>query len=1099
MGRGERLVTVVFADVAGSTGLVDRLGDDAGTLAVARQLGVLRDRLADHGGHEVKALGDGLLLTFDSPRQAIGFAVAAQRALARSAPQVRIGINAGTVLDADDDPVGAAVNAAARIAARAEGGEILLSDVVRQLAGTTPSVHFVDRGRAHLRGFAETWQLWAVVDGAVAPDLSPTIGRDEELRALSALVDAVGTGSGQAVVVEGEAGIGKSHLLAVLAHQASSAGLTVVQARMDEVARRAGELARTLAKDERIAARRRSRLRSLLEDGEGADDRSHAVMEGAADALEVLTRAGPVLLVVDDLHWADDLSLAVAREVVRRTPSCALGVVAAFRPSPRPALVDRLVEAVLGTGGRALRLGPLGELDVQALAASLTGAAPAPRLRARLRATGGNPLFVAELLRTLDDEQQLRIEAGVAEIPEDARTPGLTSLVQRRLRWLPAETVDLLRLASLLGTTFSLTELGAVTNRPVVEIAAWMREATVAGLVSGDGDRLRFRHDVVREAIYDGLVPAERRDLHRAVGQALARANAPAQQVAWQFARGAEVGDDEAVAWLVRAADEVMWVAPDAAVDLFEQALALASPTWARRAEVQASLLEPLARCGRFDRGEALAAAVLATAPAPAVAFEVERGLAALHGNRGDIPLAIECIGRAVAQPGAPARESARLSCFSAQLETLLGLTSAEEAMARASDELRRASELGDPTGQCVAWQVLGAVSSIRGDSGRARRELERAMALYESGHVVHASYLIPDLFHAGALLYLDEIDECLLATDRARRRHLDRGALTQLPLSHMIAAAAHLSVGGLADAEAEIDAGMAVADETGSRNFVLYFRALRARIAVARGLHQVADQELGLGTAELAGGSLFGADWLLDSRAELLAASGDTTGALALAELVWTGVPHLRLFYGHRERGEQLARLALAAGRADLAEEAATCMAVAAERNPVPGARAAALHVRSLVDEDRAGLGAAIEALRATPYRPHLARVGEDLAGLLLRSGGVQEAVPLLEEAAAFWASIGADGHLGRLQRILAALGRTSRRSQPRPTFGWDALTPMERTVVDLVAEGLTNPEIADRLHISRRTVESHVAHVFRKVGCSTRSQLAAEVVRRS
>ena len=119
------------------------------------------------------------------------------------------------------------------------------------------------------------------------------------------------------------------------------------------------------------------------------------------------------------------------------------------------------------------------------------------------------------------------------------------------------------------------------------------------------------------------------------------------------------------------------------------------------------------------------------------------------------------------------------------------------------------ASEVGDVTGQCVALQVLGTVEAIAGRSGAAREHLQRAMALHDSGHVRTTSYIIPDLFHAGALLYLDEIEEGLRATDRSRRRHVERGALTQLPLSHMLGAAAHFFTGAWQDADAEIEAGL--------------------------------------------------------------------------------------------------------------------------------------------------------------------------------------------------------------------------------------------------------------------------------------------------
>jgi class 3 adenylate cyclase/DNA-binding CsgD family transcriptional regulator/tetratricopeptide (TPR) repeat protein len=1101
-GTGESLTTIVFVDVEGSTGLVDRLGDAAGTRAVLGQLDVVRDRLASYGGHEVKSLGDGLLLTFTSPRQAVAFGVACQRALGDSAPRVRIGVNTGEVVDLAEDPMGGAVNAAARIADRAGGGEVLVSDVVRQLAGATPVVRFVDRGRARLKGFAEPWQLWAALDGTSPVEGPTTIGRRAELAVVNQLVTALATGTGRALLIEGEAGIGKSHLLTSLVHSARAARMTVVEVAADEIVRRPGHLAHVLAADERLPGPQRSQLLDLLHrtTGDGdPEDLSYAVIERCADALEMLTRDGPVMLVAEDLHWADDLSLGVIRTAIQRTSSSPLAVVGALRPVPRPVLLDRTLETLVKGGGRHLRLAPLDELDVQALAAALTGAAPGSRLRERLAATGGNPLFVSELLRSFDEEQQLRIEAGVAEISESAVAATLGATLIRRLSWLPEGTRDLLRLASLLGTSFTLTELSAVTGRTVVEVASWLRDAMLAGLVVGEGERLSFRHDLVREAVYDDMLPAERRDLHHAAGQALARAGAPLQQVAWQYSRGATTGDLEAVGWLVRAADEVMSVAPSAAIELFEAALALAPPWWPQRSQIQARLIEPLAWCGRFERAEELAASVLATSPDPQLAFEVVRGMAAVHGNRGNIASAIADLHQAAEMPGAPEVEAGRMLCFSTQLEALMGTTSIDEASVRTDRYLAMASEAGDVTGQCVALQVLGTVESLAGRLDVARAHLQRATALHDSGHVRTTSYIIPDLLYAGALLYLDRIEEGLRATYQSRRRHIERGALTQLPLSHMLSAATHFYTGAWPDADAEIDAGMTVADESESRNFVLFSRALLARMAISRGRLDDAAAHIARGFGELASGSLFGADWLFDAHAEHQAASGDPAAGLATAVLMWGQTAHLRFFYGYRDRSLLLVRLALANHREDVAVEALECLEEGARRAPARSALGFAVQARGLLRRDTALLGEALEHFRATPFRPFIARCCEDLAAQLAADGDRGRAVALLEEAAELYAAIGAEGDLTRVDGELGRVaGRALAVRASRPSFGWASLTPMELTVSDLVAEGLTNPEIGERLHISRRTVESHLAHIFRKLDFGTRAQLAAEVVRR-
>ena len=177
----------------------------------------------------------------------------------------------------------------------------------------------------------------------------------------------------------------------------------------------------------------------------------------------------------------------------------------------------------------------------------------------------------------------------------------------RRLSWLPHETNELLRLASLLGSMFTLHELAVITGRSVIDVAAGLRDASLAGLVVGDGDRLTFRHDLIREAVYSEMPAAVRRDLHRAAGTALAHDGAPTQQVARQLASGALPGDLDAVAWLERAAAESMSVSPSSALTLLDEALALAPPDWtgtqcAASPHDRAARMVRTLRRGRGDR-----------------------------------------------------------------------------------------------------------------------------------------------------------------------------------------------------------------------------------------------------------------------------------------------------------------------------------------------------------------------------------------------------------------------------------------------------------------------------------------------------------------
>jgi DNA-binding CsgD family transcriptional regulator/tetratricopeptide (TPR) repeat protein len=1088
-GRVDGIATVMCVDLQGST--VAGVGLDA-----------VRSQFDDYGGREVETSAHGIRVVFVSTRQAVGCALAIRRSLDDASATLRIGIGAGEMIDADAEPEGAALETAARIVTRAERGEVLVSDVVRQLVGNPPGVRFVDRGRLRPDGPSGPVHLWAAQENSgVAADRT-TVGRTSDLSALHHLLTATSTRTGRTMIIEGEAGIGKTHLLRTAVDLAARAGVIVVDVVADDVTRRIGLLPHAVAAHPAISEEFRHPLGELLGrsavDGD-IEDLSFAVVEATVDAVESIGRQAPAMVVFDDAQWADPLSVAVLRSLVRRTATASIGLVVALRLSPRTAELDRMIDDVVDQGGDHIRLGPLEEVDVQSLSMILTGAAPGTRLRTRLEAAGGNPLFTTELLRALDDEGLLRIEAGVAEVADSAAPVGLSESLVRRLSWLPADTRELLRIASLLGTSFTLADVALITARPVIDIASSLREASVAGLISGDGDRLVFRHDLVREAVYEHMLPAERRDLHRAAARAFAASGAPNQQIAVQFGRAARPGDLEAVEWLQRAADEIVAIAPSAAIELYQQALSLAPELWDGRGAIMADLIEPLAWCGQFEQAEQMATAVLAISPGDEVVFRALRGLSSVYGNRGETADAVATIRRAVAVPNADEDEVARLTCFSAQLEMMIGAITAEEALARGTDGLARAVERGDATGQCVANQVLGAVYSLTGLGDLALQHSQEAVTLFDSGKVRPTSYLIPEMFHAGELAELDRIDEAITHGASARARYQRRGALAQVPMSYAITSAAHYYAGRFDDALAELEAGLAVIADTGSTNFLLYLLALQARIAVHRGEHEVAQQAVSDGFGQLgAGGPPFGADWLLDAHVEHLAMTGDAAAAFAAAELTWEQTAMVRHWFGSRQRGVALVRLSMHHDRRDLAREAVAALDESARRRPAPSAIAAVAHARGLLDDDVTLVLDAVEAYRATMLRPVLARCCEDAATLLLKSGQQAEASSLLSEAAAIHAGIGATADLERVDALMQSVDGTRAGARAeRPTFGWGSLTPMELAVTELVATGLSNPEIGRDLYISRRTVESHLAHIFRKLDMSSRVQLATEFIR--
>jgi DNA-binding CsgD family transcriptional regulator len=354
-------------------------------------------------------------------------------------------------------------------------------------------------------------------------------------------------------------------------------------------------------------------------------------------------------------------------------------------------------------------------------------------------------------------------------------------------------------------------------------------------------------------------------------------------------------------------------------------------------------------------------------------------------------------------------------------------------------------------------------------------------------------------MFYAGSLLNLDAIDDAIVAADAARQRAEQRGALALLPMAFMLGAGARFYAGRWDDAIAEIEAGLAVIDDTGNVTFVLYHEALLAKIAIHRGDLARAQAHLTAGAEHLAGGVSLGADGLFGTQAEFLAARGQLDAALTVAETTWAQTAPTRYFPGHRDRGAFLVRHAVAAGRDELADAVTAELEEGALRSPAASAAGAALRCRGLVERDPDLVLDAVARYRETPSVHDLASCCEDAAGLLAAASRGQEAVTLLHEAAAIYTDIEATADSAHVDTALHALGVRRRRTRPsRPSIGWDSLTPMESAVSQLVAEGLTNPEIGVRLYISRRTVETHLSHVFRKVGLASRTQLAAELSRR-
>jgi predicted ATPase len=308
---------------------------------------------------------------------------------------------------------------------------------------------------------------------------------------------------------------------------------------------------------------------------------------------------------------------------VPRLAHLPLALFGTLRPSPWSPELDRLLGDFVAHGGSHLLLGSMPSEEVVALVTEVLGTPPGPTLVQAVEGAGGNPLFVTGLLRALSSEGAIKLRGGRAELPEFVLPSSFRLLILRQLGTLSTATIEVLRVASILGASFSLAELSTVLGTSSSSLVNNIQEAVRAGVLGEAGERLTFHHELVREAVYSDLPRSVRQALHLQAGRALAATAAPPGQVAAHLAVGAAPGDQEAIQWLRRAARDAARRAPSVAVKLLERATELLAATDPVRVSVVAELVTVLAWSGRVHDAEAKARELLV----PGLAADVEQTL----------------------------------------------------------------------------------------------------------------------------------------------------------------------------------------------------------------------------------------------------------------------------------------------------------------------------------------------------------------------------------------------------------------------------------------------------------------------------------------
>ncbi|HEX6127714.1 MAG TPA: tetratricopeptide repeat protein [Candidatus Limnocylindria bacterium] len=926
---------------------------------------------------------------------------------------------------------------------------------------------------------------------------TPLRGRGEELAALAALTSRAAAGTVGVAVIEGEPGIGKSSLLTATLRHAGEQGFgwTIGRATELDIHRPFGAIAQAMTAwsvPEWSAEAAADEFMARLRDAPGDDARGFEfhLTDRTVELLERFSLRQPVALAIDDLHWADVSTLRTLQSAALRLTGYPVLLLASLRPFPRSRPLDGVVDGWLRGGASHLNLAPLDSQAMVEIARDILGTEPGPRLRAKLRAAGGNPLFVTELVAALQRDQPLATGGGQASNGADATLPpALRAVLLRRLGVLPADAIELLRLAAVLGEWFELRELEALSGRSPAELGTLLDVPLATRILEEDGGGLRFRHELIRDAIYHDQPATLRAALHRQAGEALAAAGVPASRVAHHLALGAQPGDVQAITWLRRAASEAGARDPAAAIGLLRQALALL-PDGGGDARVNEELATSLAYSGNTAEAEDLIRQMLA-APGAAVSDGLTATLIQTIFAQGRWADLVATTTEFLATPDLEPRYRARLLAERSLGRIWTGDSGG--AKADAEEAVRIGREIDDTSAVSIGLGHLSALADQRGEFAAgvqlATEGLQIGMASPE------AQRRHPHVALGMALVAADRLTDALETLRAGQRLGEQLGTIWDLPLYHTMLALPMLYLGAWDDAVAECQAGLALADEVGARVGRVTALSIQALIGSARGELTVAEANIERAHAIVQReGPQWGELWLTLADARLRQAQGDIPGAFGVLRSAWAQARERDAIESALRIGPEIVRLALPLEEAAVARDVAETLEPMAERAGVPYATAAAGLARGLLVDDTALLVRAVESYRAAERIPELGRALVDAAASVARAGAAS-ARPLFDEALDIFDRLAADTESQRALAAMRSVGlrRGSRSPRRRATAGWEALTDTERRVVELATAGLTNKQIGQRLFISPRTVQTHLAHVFGKLGLASRVELAS------
>ena len=1147
--------TILFTDVQGSTELRARIGEAAADrlfLDHERRLAAAVER---RGGKVLKTAGDGIMAAFESASDAVTAAVDIQRAATRRDDEirVRIGIASGDVSWEGGDCFGLPVVTAARLEAHAGGGQILVSQVVRWLAGERSGATFDAVGAVDLKGLPEPVEafevLWEPDGGSDAEQQPPLpaqlnlpssfafVGRESEWQVLEQAWASTKADAGRHVVlIAGEAGAGKSRLAAEFARSCHDDGAAVLFGGCDpelnvpyqpwvqtldfllrflppddlepDVADDLAALAPLLPKLDRRRAAPAAPPRV-------DPDVERFRLFNAVDAVfGEASRRWPIVLVIDDLHWAAPQTLALVSHIARSGGPRML-VIATFRDTGDAAthpltstLADlRRVEGVHRVGLRGFDADGVASLFARTvgheLDAGLTRLADEVTTR-----TLGNAFFVGELWHHLvaTGVVERRNDRWVARGSlEDSGVPdSIRDVVNERFARLPLAVRRLAELIAVRGQGVELRVLKIASDMTEVEISTALDDLVDAGLLEAVQRPLlayQFTHALVRDTVEATISLAARARLHLRVGEALETVHESDPrpvlgELARHFAAAAGLGSDaKAVYYGKRAGEQaVASLALEEAAGYYQAAIDLGTAPGAVRAEILVALGDVYVRLGRFD--------------AAAVAVEEAFHLARELGSADLAGRAALGFADTLHLPGLPSGASVAMlseairmlgddgGVLRTQLQASLALSymhsgQSEEARAALDVALELAPPLGD---EAMIW-ALGAAVMIETKAAKVLPyavELERMAERTDNRWYV----LSGTTCHMRALVQLGELGGATRILERHKRMCGRAGMVVADIETCCFEATLALAEGDFATAEAAAEEGLRVGTDKhpgaagvyGLQMFAI--RRAQGRLGEVAPVLELAAKDPDLGGVWRPGLAVLFAEVgrLDDARTLFESLAVDDFAGLARDALWPATVSFLAdvcIAVGDASRAEVLYREMAAFEGENLMVGLTICLGPADRLL----AGLAALLGR---DADAERLFEAATAMATSSDSPTwLAQVHYDRARYLASIGNAHAAHQLAQSALEIAERLG----MGALAERCRALP-VKRPMAVVPDLP-DGLSGRELDVLRLIAGGRSNREIGEHLNISANTAANHVRAILQKTGCANRAEAAAYAAR--